>query len=112
MRPDLSQLPKEVLASARIDANGEVSWPDNEASTAIDALAAAGLMVLGLDIRFYDADGRFYEVAWTSFEPDAEKPTALNAEEARLAALEAVDRVDELDVPEDTVERRVLVAWQ
>jgi hypothetical protein len=55
---------------------------------------------------------RFYEVAWTSFEPDAEKPTALNAEEARLAALEAVDRVDELDVPEDTVERRVLVAWQ
>lgn len=47
--------------------NGEVSWPIGEAELAINALADAGVVILGLDVRHVDKDGRTQEVAWSSF---------------------------------------------
>jgi CHASE2 domain-containing sensor protein len=108
---DLSALPKDMQAAARIDANGEVSWPDSAAAAAISALADTGALVLGLDVRFYDADDRFYEIAWSSFDPDRSKPSATNRSDARDAALARLANIDELELPDDTVERRVLITW-
>jgi CHASE2 domain-containing sensor protein len=109
---DLSALPKAVQAAARVDANGEVSWPDSSAADAINALSDAGAVVLGLDLRFYDANDTFFEIAWSSFEPDASKPAAANEADAREAALGVLARIDEEEPPEDTVERRILVTWR
>jgi CHASE2 domain-containing sensor protein len=59
---DISALPAELQEAARVDVNGEVSWPDERAASAIEALTATGHRVLGLDIRFYLADRTFYEI--------------------------------------------------
>ncbi len=48
---DLSFLPP-----AKCDPNGEVSWPGSQAADVIRALAGAGRLVLGLDIRDYETD--------------------------------------------------------
>jgi hypothetical protein len=98
-------------SGARVDANGEVSWSDAVAAAAIKGLADTGAIVLGLDLRFYDANGRFYEIAWSSFEPVASKPAAANAANARDAALGRLAKIDEEPLPDDTVERRVLITW-
>jgi CHASE2 domain-containing sensor protein len=101
---DIRALPADLQHSARIDPNGEVSWPDGDAASAIDALTAAGHRVLGLDIRFYLEDGTFYEIAWSN----SDSPAA----EARADALDALSRIDELERPENTAERRVLIIWE
>ena len=62
---DVASLPHRLQASARIDANGEVSWPLDKARDAISELAKSGRVVLGLDMRDYDAEGLFIEVAWS-----------------------------------------------
>ena len=48
---DLSFLPSDVVQAARIERDGEVAWPLADATSAINALAAAGRLVLGLDAR-------------------------------------------------------------
>jgi hypothetical protein len=112
VKHDLSMLPQALQATARIDPNGEVSWPDDDAAMAIAALADAEAIVLGFDVRYYDADERFYELAWCSFEPDPSKPAAASAAAARDAALDALAKINENEPPEDTVERRVLITWR
>ena len=87
MERDLSALSHEVRRAARVDANGEVSWPNDYAGAAISELASAGEVVLGLDVRFYDAEGRFYEMPWSSHDPDRSESVAVNADAARIAAL-------------------------
>jgi CHASE2 domain-containing sensor protein len=101
---DLSALPAELQQAARVDANGEVSWPDEDAAKAIESLTTVGHRVLGLDVRFYLADGTFYEIPWSSSHADPG--------EAQADALDALSRIDELERPEDAVERRVLVTWE
>jgi hypothetical protein len=101
---DLSALPTDVREAARVHANGEVSWPDRDAASAIEALTAAGHRVLGLDIRFYAGDGTFYEIPWSSSSDD-------DRNKAEATALEALSRIDDLEQPGDTVERLVLVTW-
>jgi hypothetical protein len=79
---DLNVLPKSLRASARRDPNGEVSWHRDDAPVVVDALAAAGRVVLGLDVRDYDADGKFVEIAWSAYEGQdviAARDTALSA---------------------------------
>jgi hypothetical protein len=112
MGRDISDLPKELRAAARVHPNGEVSWPDGTAAAAITGLAESGAIVLGLDVRYYDTNDRCYEIAWSSFEPDASKPANANAADARDAALERLGRIDDQEPPDDTVERRVLITWQ
>jgi hypothetical protein len=63
---DLTQLSDRLRDAVRIDANTEVSWPLGLAAQAIDELAASGCVLLGLDLRDYDDDGNFVEVAWSA----------------------------------------------
>ena len=99
-------LPAEVRAAARVDPNGEVAWPRAVAALALDALAAQGAIVLGLDLRRYGSTGDVFEVAWTSFneqqDPDA---SGLN----HRAALEGIRRADADPTVDDLA--WVLVTW-
>ncbi|MCE4026012.1 hypothetical protein LXM50_08505 [Microbacterium sp. Au-Mic1] len=94
---DLDLVPASVKQTAMVETNGEVLWPLAHAVEALDALARAGLVVLGLDVRKYDEDGRFIEVAWSAY--DGEDPM-----KAREHGLTALSRVD---IPGDWV----LVTW-
>jgi hypothetical protein len=58
MPGDLAALPRQLQRSARVDNNGEVSWPDLDVKDAVNALVHAGFVVLGLDVRFHDDTGR------------------------------------------------------
>lgn len=134
MLRDLSALPVNLQTAARIDTNGEASWLDSDAEAVLHGLADSGAVVLGLDIRFYSGDGRFMEIPWSSFGPavvvgsrTAQRPrkrwfvrrrrrpvrrgVELNAKDALDAALAMLARIDEVEVPEDTVERRILITW-
>ena len=94
---DLGVLPSPIQASARVDANGEVSWPVNHAPEVIETFAENGRLVLGLDLRRYDDEGSFYEYAWSSFDEQ-------NVMAARDAALLALRRDD---LPGDWI----LITW-
>jgi hypothetical protein len=102
---DISDLPADVQRGACVQSNGEVHWRDDEAAEAIEAIAALGHRILGLDVRFYDADSRFYEIALSS-------SSAKDPSDAKTDALRALARIDDQETPEGTVERRVLIAWQ
>ena len=95
--PDLSFLTQDLQRGARCEPNGEVSWPLSQAPAAIEALAGAGLLVLGLDIRDYQTDDTFLEVPWWSY-------TGSNVEQARSFALSALSRGD---LPGDWI----LITW-
>jgi hypothetical protein len=66
VRTDLDELPDEVRRTAVIFANGEVAWPNDHARKAIDALAAAGKRILGLDARTLYDNGGIMEVPISS----------------------------------------------
>src|SRR4051812_26236185 len=83
---DLASLPDNVAGAAHVDDNGEVWWPSDEAERAVHALANAGHVILGLDLREYDAEGRFYEIAWSTFQPTGDD----DVERSRAAALAAL----------------------
>ena len=84
---DLSFLPADLQKGARCDPNGEVSWHLSQASNVIKALAEAGRKVLGLDIRHYETDDTFIEVAWSSY-------SGSDVREARDFALDALRHGD------------------
>ena len=88
---DISMLPDDVRNRARFRENGEVEWRLADAPRAINALADAGLVVLGLDLRSYP-DGHTMEVAWSGFEPDRDLSVEANVEGVRRAALDALVR--------------------
>jgi hypothetical protein len=91
---DLTFLPQEVQRTARRITDGrEVMWPRGEAPSAIEALATAGRIVLGLDLRRYDSDAAFVEAAWSSFEPSS-APDSFNVEAARRTAMDGLQRAD------------------
>jgi hypothetical protein len=85
---DLGVRSDELRSRARVDPNGEVSWHVRDAPAVLSELAEAGRVVLGMDLRDYDADGTFAEIAWSVY--DGADPV-----EAREAALGALAR-DEL----------------
>jgi hypothetical protein len=89
---DLALLPDEVRRSAWIQPNGEVSWPFEEAAAAIEALAEASFVVLGLDVRRQN-DQFTQETAWSAFEPACVDRRA-DVRAGREAALEALARAD------------------
>jgi hypothetical protein len=100
---DLERLPAGVRDAARINPNGEVEWPLAIARSAVDALAQLGFVVLGLDLREYDDDGGFVEVAWSVYD-------GKDAETARKAARTALqrDNLTGFDIHRTTV----LVRWE
>lgn len=80
---DLDLVSASVKQAAMVETNGEVLWPLAHAVEAVDALARAGHVVFGLDVREYDEDGRFVEVAWSAYDGD----DTMKAREHALAAL-------------------------
>ena len=95
---DLGVLSDDLQSLARLDANGEVSWPVRHAPSVLSELAQAARIVLGLDVRDYDQDGSFLEVAWSVYE-------GVDPNEARDAALQALAREG---LPGDWV----LITWR
>ncbi|WP_156043862.1 hypothetical protein [Cellulomonas sp. URHE0023] len=82
---DLGVLPADLQTRARAEENGEVSWHVDDAASVLGELANAGRVVLGLDVREYDEDGSFLEVAWSVY-------AGVDPIEARDAALGALSR--------------------
>ncbi len=112
-RDDLAVLPADIRARARIYENGEISWPIADAQRAINSLADAGFVILGLDVRRHDDEGHTRETPWSDFSGTGEyrrsgigDETAL-VEKSRLHALQALAR-------EDTAEFGdwILVNWR
>jgi hypothetical protein len=105
-RTDLRELPHESRAAARATDTGEVEWPVAEAIAAVNALAHAGHLVLGLDLREYENDGRFLEVPWSSFDAQGDP------EPAREAAVSALGRIEDSSLPLDLAHLAVLITWR
>lgn len=105
---DLAFLPTAVLATAMIQENSEVLWPFNNAPDAINALADRGRIILGLEIREYQDDGMFYQIAWSSFETN-DDPT--DVELGRRNALEALVRENDFSEGLLRAENWVCVTW-
>lgn len=112
---DLTFLPEPVQRSAvRVSSGLEVMWPADEVEAAINALAYAGRVILGLDLRSdgpvsssQRRDGLATEVPWSSFEP----PDAATAvEDGRRAALDALRRPDCADLAAEGYSW-VLITW-
>jgi hypothetical protein len=70
-----------------VDPNGEVCWALSHVSVAIDELARANRVVLGLDVRDYSDDGTFFENALSVFEPTGSPDDPENAREQAQSAL-------------------------
>lgn len=94
---DLARLPDPVRQAARVQSNGEVLWSVSDVAVAIRSLADAGLVILGTDVRDYDADGRFTEIAWS----DHDGTDLVEARDAALAAVQS----------ENLPSNWVLVTW-
>ena len=97
----MAALPSSVQRAAHSVGRGETVWRVEAAASAINALAYAGRVVLGLDVRDYALDGSFIEVAWSSYESTGSG----DVESAREAALAALKR-------ETLPGEWVLVTWR
>lgn len=80
---DVSLLPQELQLFARWDSSGEVSWPLDHAAPAINALAANGCVILGLDARTYDEHGGIFEAQQDS---DGQVKRDVGAGDSNLAS--------------------------
>src|SRR5437868_2305871 len=87
---DVATLPDRVRSEAIWLDNGEVMWPYDHATAALNALADAGYVVLGVDARPQHDAAAVTEVAISSFKPSGEQD---DAERGRQSALDAIDRV-------------------
>ena len=85
---DLAALPDSVRATAHVFSNGEVAWPNEHAEAAINALAANGHVILGLDARTLFPEGGVMEVPISAGHRRSERGDP--AERARLDALDAL----------------------
>lgn len=88
---DLAKLPMNVAMSARVDPDGEISWPMEIGELAIDALAGAGFVIFGLNARLLDQD-RIVETVWSTFEPGDCDDAAAMVARSRAEALETLAR--------------------
>jgi hypothetical protein len=76
--------------TAHVFSNGEVAWPNEHAEAAINALAAAGHKVLGLDARTLFADGGVMEVPISAGAVGSYEVGGDQVERARRDALAAL----------------------
>lgn len=105
---DLASLPDRVQHAARLTNSGrEVMWHRTDAAAAVAALAAAGHVVLGLDVRRYDEHDTFIEAPWSAFEPLGDA-RSLDAARGRQVATDALIQLEAADLDEYDW---VLVTW-
>ena len=64
---DLNALPEHLRATAITD-GGDFAWPLDRAGEAIQALAEAGAVVLGVEAWSVDAEGVPAVVGWSSYD--------------------------------------------
>src|SRR3954453_6122953 len=84
---DLAALPESVRATTHVFSNGEVAWPNEHAGAAINALAAAGHVILGLHARTLYPDGGVMEVPISAGSQDRTGLDGDQPERARRDAL-------------------------
>lgn len=104
--PRLQCLPNEVRADAIVLSNGEVVWARGDAPAALQAIAATGGRILGLDLRSDGSGstprpGVATEIPWADCRP-------AKSEEALELALAALDSIGDQH-PEH---QWVLVTWE
>jgi hypothetical protein len=87
--PRLAQLPEDVRHEAHVFDNGEVAWPNEHAFSAINALANAGMRILGLDAQTLYPDGGVMEVPVSAWRETA-SPRDEQVEQCRAESLEAL----------------------
>jgi hypothetical protein len=88
--PDIAALPHAVRAAAHVFENGEVAWPNDHAEAAINALAASGKVIYGLDARTLFPDGGVMEIPVSAWEPQPNEAAEEAVERARREALAAL----------------------
>jgi hypothetical protein len=110
-RDDLAALPLPVQARARIYDNGEISWPTEDAERAINSLADAGFVILGLDVRRHDDQGHTWETPWSDFSrtDDYRNGTGDEAERVENSPLHALQALAREDTPE--FGDWILISW-
>jgi hypothetical protein len=107
----VEKLPPTIRAEARIHENGEVSWPAAIAGDAISALAAIGCVVLGTDVRLYEPDGDFVEIAWSALSNERiADPDPI--QDGLNQALDALARWHRSEYADTEADVWVLVTWQ
>src|SRR5258708_21680562 len=85
-----NSMPPDVEDAARRTDSGEVEWPLDRAASAINALADARCVVLGLDIRRYDDGGGTWSIPCSDNSAGCKEHS--DPDEARQAALVALRR--------------------
>jgi hypothetical protein len=88
--PDLAALPDAVRAAAHVFHNGEVAWPNDDAESAIKALADTGKLILGLDARTLHPDGGVMEIPVSAWEKQPGETAQEAIERARCEALDTL----------------------
>jgi len=87
----LAALPPDIRATAHVFDNGEVAWPNEHAASAINALAATGGRVLGLDARTLFPGGKTREISVSAWER-TQAPRDEQVEQCRIEAIAAPPR--------------------
>lgn len=85
----LARLPEGLRATAKVFANGEIAWPNEDAENAINELADAGHIITALAARSISSKGQMTEIPigeWT----DQGEPREAQVDAARTFALEAL----------------------
>ena len=93
-----------MRVAAHVFDNGEVAWPNDAARAAINALAANGKLISGIDARTLYPDGSIMEMPISAWEPDADESPEPAVDRARREALDALTRAKS----EGT---HVLISW-
>jgi hypothetical protein len=88
--PKLTVLPEEVRRHAHVFPNREVAWPNDHAEAAIEAVAAAGKIVVGLDARTLYENGTMMEVPISAWHDREGESRTAAVERARREALDAL----------------------
>ena len=95
---DLRALPDRVRSTAIVLDNGEVMWPFDAAVEAITSVAAAGGLVLGLDLRSdgpqVERQGLATEVPVAEFTPSGNGAYRIDAMNEALTALRSPMVID------------------
>src|SRR2546425_6746428 len=84
---DLAELPDHVRTSAVVLDNGEVLWPFDTATDAINELARLNRVVLGVDARERDDSGLVTEVPLSIYEPSGSPADVDRGRDLAIAAV-------------------------